>query len=400
MNRRQLLRTGLLGGLGLVGSPMINLGRCRLAAQPAGIEVPTAAVDLVLGSTVVDMLGLLTLDWPKLFRWQRSPRTFVENDFRKLEASGVNVFHPAVETSSSNAHDAIRRWINNWRALLDAHPCYFSHVTTVSDLVVAPKVGKIGVLIGFQNSDHFRTLNDVEVFHRLGQRVSQLTYNERNRLGDGCYVRRDRGLTAFGAQVVAEMNRLGMVVDVSHCGERTSLDAVEVSQKPVLITHSNCKALVPGHPRCKSDRVIRRMAAGGGVMGITIVRGFVSRKGSPTVEDLLDHFDHVARLVGPEYVGLGSDADVDILDPRTGRERSIYHIRGMEPAVRVYQIAAGLLRRGYSRDDVELVIGGNFRRALLNVWLDATSWPVVPERLTRRDPFCPARIPARPFFAG
>lgn len=396
MNRRQLLRTGLLGGLGLMGPPMINLGRCCLAAQPAAIEVPIEAVDLVLGSTVIDMLGLLTLDWAKLFRWYRSPDSFAEPDLHELEASGVNVFHPAVETSESNAHDAIRRWISNWVALLDDHPCTLTPITAPTDLVAAPQAGRIGVLIGFQNSDHFRSPADVEVFHRLGQRVSQLTYNERNRLGSGCRAGRDGGLTAFGAEIVAEMNRLGMAVDVSHCGERTTLDAIRASAKPVLITHSNCRALVPGHPRCKSDEVIRRMAAVGGVMGITIVRSFVSRRPSPTVDDLLDHFDHVARLVGVEHVGLGSDADVDTVDPATRRPRGLYRIRGLDPALRVFQIAAGLLGRGYGRRDVELVLGGNFRRALLDIWLDSSTWPAVPERLRRRDPFCPARLPVRP----
>lgn len=391
MNRRQLIKNSALAGLGVLGSPMINLGRCRLAAAPA-VEVSTDAIDVVSESTVVDMLGLLTLDWTKLFHWQRVPGAFAEPEYRKMESTGINVFHPAVESSSSNPYDSIRRWLAGWNRLLDSSPCYLSRISGVTDLELASKTGQIGVILGFQNSDHFRTTTDVKTFYRWGQRVSQLTYNEQNRLGSGCYVSRDRGLTALGGEVVTAMNRIGMAVDVSHCGERTSLDAIVASSKPVLVTHSNCKALVPGHPRCKSDEVIRRMAAAGGVIGITIVRGFVARRARPTLDDFLDHFDHVARLVGVEYVGLGSDVDLDALDPATGGPRPYYSLRGLHVASRSFQLADGLLRRGYRASDVELVLGGNFRRALGAIWYPPLGR--VPERLTRRDPFCPAPRPA------
>jgi membrane dipeptidase len=199
----------------------------------------------------------------------------------------------------------------------------------------------------------------------------------------------------LGTAVVGEMNRIGMAVDVSHCGERTSLETIEASTKPVLVTHSNCAALSPGQPRCKSDRVLRAMAAGGGVIGMTIVRSFVKRGGRPTLSDLLDHFEHVARLVGVEHVGLGTDVDVDALDPATGLPHPLYQIRGLDPRARVFQIAEGLLARGYSAVDVEKVLGGNFLRALAAIWPDA-SWQVIPQRDHRRDPFCPAPWPRAP----
>ena len=123
---------------------------------------------------------------------------------------------------------------------------------------------------------------------------------------------RDIGLTPYGAQMVERMNRIGMAVDISHCGDRTTLDALEASQKPVLITHSNCRALVPGSRRCKTDEAIRRAAAKGGVIGVTMVRAFRSQASGPaTIEDVLDHIDHVAKLVGVEHVGIGSDVDLD-----------------------------------------------------------------------------------------
>jgi membrane dipeptidase len=393
-SRRRLLRSGLVAGAGALAAPMLNFGRCRLDAA-TGLEVSTRAVDLVYGSTVVDMLGLLTLDWARLARWQTNPAAFAEREYRALERSGIRIFHPAVETSAREPHEAALRWTAGWNSLLEGNGCFLERVATILDLLVVPKVGRLGVVIGFQDSDHFRTASDVELFHRLGQRVSQLTYNEVNRLGSGCHVARDRGLTRFGAEVVAEMNRVGMVIDISHCGDRTSLDAVELSRQPVLITHSNCRALVPGQRRCRSDAVIRAMAKKGGVMGITVVRAFVGT-GSPTLAKLLDHFDHVARIAGIEHVGLGSDADVAPGAAKNGTTQSFYAIDGLDPVARVFQITDGLLGRGYSDRDIALVLGGNFLRVLADIWPES-SWSVVPPSLTRRDPFCPAPIRRPPF---
>lgn len=391
VTRRTLLKAGAWMGATWIGAPMLNLGRVVLSSA-YGLSVSTAAVDVVAESTVIDMLSPLTLDWDRLRHWQFSPGSFGEAEFRYLESSGIRVFHPAVETRAPDPRERAKQWLARWQNLLGNTPCSLSRIGSLADLLQAHRVGKLGLLLGFQNANHFRDVEDVERFHRWGQRVSQLTYNDQNRLGSGCWVADDRGLTSFGADVVAAMNRLGMVVDVSHCGERTSVEAIATSRKPVLITHSNCRALVPHQRRNKSDRVIELMAAGGGVMGITVVRGFVG-SGSPTLDDLLDHFDHVIRVAGVEHVGLGSDVDVEGLDPSTGRPSPIYQIRGLELRWRVYQIADGLLRRGYSRGEVELILGGNFLRALADIWADAP-FVAVPERELRRDPFCPAPAPA------
>src|SRR6185295_9655511 len=109
---------------------------------------------------------------------------------------------------------------------------------------------------------------------------------------------------------IEQMNKTGMAVDVSHCGDRTTLDAFELSKAPVLITHSNCRALTPGHPRCKTDEAIQAVGKAGGVMGITGVRMFVKTSEPTTIEDVLNHFDHVRDLIGPEHLGIGSDVDL------------------------------------------------------------------------------------------
>jgi len=366
LNRRDFLRAGALGGVGVLAAPLINRGRYRLFADERSV-CSARAVELVGRSLVIDMLGLLTLDWPKLYSWQRAPQAFGPADLQKLQGSGIRVFNPAVEPNDPRPYQASRDWIAGWNRLLATRSDCFLRIDAAGDLERTRDEGKIGILVGFQNSDHFRTADDVAGFHALGQRLSQLTYNGSNRLGCGCWERRDTGLKPYGAEIVAAMNRVGMAVDVSHCSDRTCLDTFAASHKPVLITHSNCRALA-NHPRCKSDAVIRAMAAGGGVMGITAVAAFVSPRRPATVDDVLNHFDRVARLVGVEHVGLGSDLDVDAVDPLTGRVRAQYDVRGLTPARRVFDLTEGLIRRGYSDGAIELILGGNFRRALTEIW--------------------------------
>ena len=367
MDRRTFLRGVALAGAGAFAAPMVNLGRSRLFAID-GEGWSHRAIDLVARSTVIDMLGLLTLDWPLLARWQRDAAAFGERDFERLRASGIDVFHPAVDPNQPDAAAAVRHWLEGWERLLAAHPGFFVRIGAVADLERARAEKRVGLLLGFQNSDHFATVADVASFHALGQRVSQLTYDRRNAIGTGCREPVDGGLTAFGGEVVTAMNRVGMAVDVSHCGERTTLDTFAAACRPVLITHANCEALVPGHPRCKSDAVLRALALQGGVIGITAVRAYVRQAQQPTMDDLLDHFEHVARVAGVEHVGLGSDVDVDGRDPRTGRERPAYAISGLDHARRTFAVVEGLLCRGWLESDVELVLGGNFRRALGEIW--------------------------------
>lgn len=324
------------------------------------------------------MLGLLTMDWPRLYAWQRDPSIFGPDDFQRLVASGVDVFHPAVEPNDPRPHQAALRWMNDWNSLLRGQPDYFLPVLTAADLDRARAERRIGILMGFQNADHFRGVEDVELFHGLGQRVSQLTYNTRNRLGSGCRDPEDIGLTAFGREVVAAMNRVGMAVDLSHCAERTTLEAIDCSDRPVLITHANSSTLA-AHPRNKSDRVIRAMAARGGVIGITTVKAFVQASG--TLDALLDHFVHVAQLVGVNYVGLGSDCDLDSRDA-AGRIRPAYDIRGLRHEKKAYDLAEGLLRRGFTEDQVANILGGNFRRALGEIW---PAPPPAPDPVTAAD---------------
>jgi len=359
-SRRSFLSTAGLAA----GAPLVNC--CATRVFGASLTVFSArAVDLVHSSTVIDMLGLVTLDFKRLYGWQARPEGYTDADFQKLKDSGITIFHPAVGFTGGDVYTSSYIDISRWNQFIAARPQQFLRIDTVDDLERVKNSGKIGILIGQQNSAHFRSVDDVDRFYQMGQRVSQLTY-EPNRIGGGSTRPQDSGLTEYGAEIVERMNQVGMAIDVSHCADRTTLDAIEASRKPVLITHSNCRALVPNSARCKTDEAIRKMAAKEGVMGVTMIRSFVRSQGPASVEDVLDHIDRIAKLVGVEHVGLGTDVDLDGLDGRAPAERS--YVSGVRYAKKVFDLTEGLIRRNYGAREIELILGGNFQRVLSQIW--------------------------------
>ncbi len=378
MQRRQLFKAVAGAGIGALCAPMINRGRYRLFAA-SNAEYSARGIDLVARSTVIDMLSPFKLGSTT---WFTKPDSFTQSDFQRFKDSGINAFHIAVGVGGSEAYLNTLRFIAGWNGFLANHDQWLMRVDSAADLDRVKAAGKVGVILGIQNSEHFRSPSDVDFFHTLGQRVSQLTYNTRNMIGNGATERRDEGLSDFGVAIVDRMNKVGMAVDVSHCGDRTTLDAFEASKKPVLITHSNCRALVPGHPRCKTDEAIKKMAATGGVMGITGVRMFVKADEPTTIEHFLDHFDHVKKLAGVEHPGIGSDIDLDGYDDMPAEEnkrlRSGYKgsygfrekidIEGIDHPKRMFDLAEGLIRRKYADREIEMVLGGNFKRVLAQIW--------------------------------
>lgn len=389
VTRRTFVRTtaaavaGLAAGAGppAPAAPMVNRGRYRFGARQAR-AYSARAVALVQRAVTIDMLGVFTLDFPQQARWEADPESFTAAQFQTFKDSGINVFHPAVGLGGVNAYENALQWFAGWNAFIAGNDERLMRIDSAGDFARVKGSGKIGVILGLQNAQHFRRAEDVDLFRNLGQRVAQLTYNSRNLIGNGSTERRDDGLSDFGVSIVERMNKVGMAVDVSHCGDRTTLDAFEVSKRPVLITHSNCRALVPGHPRVKSDEAIRAMARSGGVMGITAVRMFVRDREPTTVEHVLDHFDHVAKLVGAEHLGVGSDIDLngyDDMPPELNRRlragykgsygfREKIDVEGLDHPRRMFDLTEGLIRRKYTDAQIEGVLGGNFRRVLADVW--------------------------------
>jgi len=378
ISRREMMKSAVAA---VVAAPMINRGRYGLFASST-TEYSRHAIDLVGRATVIDMLSVLTLDFNKQAKWFKDPETFTAADLQPFIDSGINVFHPAIGMGGPNAYDSALQFFASWNGFIANDTDHFMRVDSPADLKRIKKSNKIGIILGLQNSEHFRRPEDVDFFRGLGQRVSQLTYNARNLIGNGSTERRDEGISDFGIAIIERMNKVGMAVDVSHCGDRTTLDAFEISKKPVLITHSNCRALVPGHPRLKTDEAIKKVGLAGSVMGITGVRMFVKGDEPTTVEHVLDHFDHVRKLIGPEHLGVGSDIDLygyDAMPPELNKQlragykgsyafREKIDIEGLDHPKRMFDLTEGLIRRKYSDADIEGILGGNFERVLTQTW--------------------------------
>lgn len=273
------------------------------------------------------------------------------------------------------------REITAVRAIIEAHPDRLLLIRSGEDIALAKATGRVGLYVYFQSPEPLeREPWRLRLFHDLGLRVLQLTYNQRGYLGDGCAERSNGGLSDLGVAVIAECERLGIAVDVSHCGERTTMEAFEVATRPVLMTHAMARALCD-NPRCKSDEQIQRCAATGGVIGIQALPAFVRTTPNPTIEDMLDHVDYLVRLVGVDHVGLGLDLttgherdDYSLLDYKPEMYRGVWvkgvqqAISGMNSLADVPRITRGLLARGYSDADVMGILGGNFARVLTELW--------------------------------
>ena len=353
------------------------------AAQPAKQratwrDYSPRARAVVERSLVIDMLALPTLDFgPEAYAHHISAE-----DVAMFRGCGITGFHNASGIGGPDAYQGVLTFLAAWQGFVGRNSDLFSVVDKAADLDRAKRDGKIAVIMGVQNSEHFLKAGDVKDFYQLGQRCSQLTYNSQNLIGSGSTDRVDGGVSDFGVDIIKAMNETGMLIDVSHSGDRTTLDAIELSARPIAITHSNCRALVD-HPRLKTDEAIRKLADKGGVMGITGVRMFVRDKDPTTVEHMVDHIEHVAKLVGIEHVGIGSDADLNGYDDMPADQlkqlRAAYKasyafrdkidIDGFDHPKKMFDLAESMIRRGYSDADIELVLGGNFRRLLGETWV-------------------------------
>ena len=356
VSRRTFLTSCLAAGVCAKSAPIVS---------PPKPKYSTLALDLVHRSTVIDMLGLFTLNYRQLGVWENDPGRFRPVDFQRLRDSGINIFHPAVGFVEGDIYKESLADITGWNLFIAEYPDELMRIDTTADIERAKAKGKIGIVIGQQNSEHFRTVDDVDKFYAMGQRVSQLTYRD-NRIGGGSTDPSNLGLTQYGGEIVQRMNELGMAIDVSHCSDRTAMDAIEASSKPVLATHSNCRALVPGSARCRTDETIKKLAGKGGVLGVTMVRIFVGSHGPVTIENVLDHIDHVAQIAGIEHVGIGTDVDLVGRDLPGAAKRS--DLDGLVYENKIYELTAGLIRRNYSQHNIELILGKNFERVLGEIW--------------------------------
>jgi len=383
MKRRKFIQQSAFIATGAFAFPYINLNKYKLF--PSGIEYSARAVKLVQESLIVDMLNQF-LYGEDLDKWLENPASFKPEAARYLE-SGINVFalgHGARDKASA------LEYFGKWNNFIAANPESLKRIDTADDLQNITKSGKTGVLLSFQNSDHFEAVEDVADFYQVGQRISQLTYNYENKIASGAFSDIDNGITDFGKEIIAKMNESGMAIDLSHCSDKTTLEGIELSKKPVLITHANCRSLNPGYARAKTDEMIKNLAKKGGLFGVSVIRFMVKGDEPVTIEHFLDQYDHIIKLVGPEHAAIGSDLDLDgddnpaqkitlrnVQSDTTGRtakwkvhtnEKEIVGVEGVNHTKRMFDMVEGFIRRGYSDETIQLILGKNFLRFAREVW--------------------------------
>ncbi|MGH9204281.1 MAG: dipeptidase, partial [Vicinamibacterales bacterium] len=271
------------------------MNRREFLATTAGAVVhaalPQDNVDAIFDRTIVfDSLSVVQ-DW-------------VAASFEAAKVSGLS----AIQTSLANRNLAVAmKDLAEWDGLFAKHPERLRKVVRGADFAAAKERGQIGVVLGFQNATIVESnVGNVDKLHAAGARCIQLTYNSRNLLGDGCTERTNAGLSDFGVEVVHRMNELGIVVDLSHCGEQTSRDGIELSKRAPAFTHTVCKSIYD-HVRGKSDELIRAISHKGGMTGITTLGYFLGPTPQTSLDDYFRHIDHAVKVGGIDHVGIASD---------------------------------------------------------------------------------------------
>ena len=248
-------------------------------------------------------------------------------------------------------------------------------VETADDILAARAAGKLAVSFNFQGTNGLGgDIHMVEAYHRLGIRQMILAYNVRNLAADGCHEPADGGLSGYGRDLVREMGRVGMLLDLSHTGYRATMEAMELSTKPVVFSHSNAHHL-RAHGRNIRDDQIKACAALGGVIGINGIGDFLGEDDAST-GTFLKHIDYVAGLVGPEHVGLGIDLvyDVEGFTRFFEANKEKYWADYDEPLTAFFQpeqlpeVTEGLLARGHAESEVRGILGENYLRVVRAVW--------------------------------
>ncbi|HEV7490217.1 MAG TPA: membrane dipeptidase [Rhodanobacteraceae bacterium] len=313
------------------------------------------------------------------------------SDLADVRASGVTTVNMTVGSVGSYARDydgAIEQ-IAHWDNEIAAHPKVLMKFHNAHDFAEAKRSGRLAIIYGFQDTTPFgEDLARLETFRNLGVKIVQLTYNRRNLVGDGCLEPGDAGLSLFGRDLVERMNAQDVLIDLSHCGRRTTDEAIAASKKPVAITHAGCAA-VSDLPRNKNDATLRSLAEHGGVVGIYLMP-YLRTSGQPMAADVISHIEHALDICGEDHVGIGTDGTISAVqltdeykkafaDEIAERKKRGVSAPGETTAVytfvpdlntprRFETIASLLAKRGKSERAIEKVLGGNFLRLFNETW--------------------------------
>lgn len=310
-----------------------------------------------------------------------------KNILDALLEGGVNTVSTTVVADTYNdvSFNDLCNEIYRYYLLEETFPNKVKLVYTVDDIFAAKRDGKLGVILSTQGSDFIESnLRFITMAHRLGLRIVQITYNQRCSMGCGVFEPHDDGLTRFGEQAIYEMNRLGIAVDLSHVGYKTTLDAIACSSEPVLISHSGVMGLSK-NPRNADDVQIKALAAKGGVIGLCphSVMCTDERSVAPDVNVFIDHMLYVGNLVGIDHVAIGTDRFVqNTLQHNMGRrafERTLpgffggfgieaKHVQGFNRFSDWARLPEAMAKRGLADQDITKILGGNLIGLFKTIW--------------------------------
>lgn len=313
----------------------------------------------------------IVIDGLIISKWDRS----VFEDMRRGGLSAANCTVSVWEDFRATVGN-----IAEMKRLIRVNNDLLTLVRSTEDIRAAKRDGKTGIILGFQNAHAFEdNLGHVEAFHDMGVRVVQLCYNTQNLIGTGCY-ERDGGLSDFGREVVAEMNRVGIMVDLSHVGAKTSEEAILASKKPVCYSHCLPSGLKE-HPRNKNDAQLKFIAEHGGFVGVTMFPPFLKRGPQATVDDYVEAIGYVINLIGEESVGIGTDFTqgygqtfFEWLTHDKGRHRrltdfgTVQNPEGIRTIGEFPNLTAAMERAGWAAQRIEKVLGQNWLRVFDEVW--------------------------------
>ena len=331
----------------------------------------TNGAELHAESIVIDAVCPLAMDKPDSLSWYRE--------------GGVTALAPTIgSTDSARAcFDRLAMWHRMLRERDDLRL-----VRKVVDIERAKQGGHLGIYFHLQGTDPIESnLDLIDLYKAMGVGMVQLTYNVKNRTGDGCEERTDSGVSKFGIKLIERLNRARVIVDCSHTGLRTSLDAIEHSNAPLVLSHSNCVS-VYSTPRNVSVELIDAVAKSGGIIGVVGFPGMVSSSVRPSLDELIAHIDALVERVGIDYVGLGLDYYVGQAgvasdeDSMRGYKKAVqagiwstaypppphHYPKGIETPRSLPNLTIRLLERGYSQEHVRKILGENWIRVMRTVW--------------------------------
>lgn len=347
------------------------------ARTPLALGFADAPVSTVYsGAIVIDSLCAPFTDMDVV----PSAETLVAVRHSGITAINFTISEPGFEDTVSN--------LAKLRGLVVRYPDVFTIVSRYSDIARAKRENKIGIMPGFQYSSFLEENPErIRTFRQLGVRIMQIAYNNRGIFGDGCLEPGNAGLSKAGIEAIRNMNELGVAIDVSHSGYRTTAEAIAQSAKPVLVSHSGCAAVF-AHPRNKPDEILRSLADRGGYFGVYLMPYLVASPTVPTREHVLNHLVHAINVCGADHVGIGSDGAIEktVLTPEQkaefdkdiarrkqlgigapGEDRYPY-VPDLNGPDHMEIIAAELSKRGQPGAVIEKVLGANFQRVIGEIW--------------------------------